>query len=341
MSVLYVRWPSLTVASYTSNPTPLHSQRDSQDRGSSSPNNPYFSRSSTASSDPESLPRGRARRRDDHVVDGSPTVRKGAFRLHKYRRPDEFCFPKSRSQPEPIWRPGDGFSDEEARTPMMLKRKRKRSHSLTGLGQLPLESKSTGEDNIESTGLSQRKAREKPRELWPTRDNFLEIPILKKIRKDAVESSVAEPTTVPTTINQTTSKSRGKQVVPRKRQISDFENFGRRRRKSQSRPRRTPSSSFMGIQRNIVQTSHDSACAEDYNSSSEQAGDGHTERYATSEEPDYIFEMSGSLELGGEADSWDLLIDESDDSDGSADPDTDATEDRIQGTVPDSQVEFD
>ncbi|KAJ3568320.1 hypothetical protein NPX13_g6458 [Xylaria arbuscula] len=331
-------------SSFISNSASLHSPRDLKDRGPLSPSESYLSISSRVSSQYESLPRGRTRTRDDPIVETSQSVKKGVFRLREHRKLDEFRFPKSRSQPEPGWRPGDGFSKDESRPqfpfPMTQKRKPKGMHSHSALGQLPLEPKDADKDNADTTDTSWRKIyRKVTRESWPTIDSFSETPVTAKSRKDRVESSSMAETMAPSTPqNRAVSRPR---AVPRKRQKSDFENFGKRRKRSQSRRRRTPSSSFTGTERIAIPQTSEGDEPENENGDAYERKE--TENRAQSVDSEELYDIAaavGSSELG-DYNLQHLLTDESDHTDGSEDMEMESPEERIPSTIPDSQPQFD
>ncbi|RYP37211.1 hypothetical protein DL767_003030 [Monosporascus sp. MG133] len=106
----------------------------------------------------------------------------GAFLLKKDRNRDKFSSPKASSQPEPIWRIGDGFSEDEKRLePGFLipgKHKRRRTRSLSRIGRLETES-GAGKDT-QATGLKFgtvpeqqfKRRRGPPKDIWPTTKNF-------------------------------------------------------------------------------------------------------------------------------------------------------------------------
>lgn len=185
---------------------------------------------------------------DDTVNSGSSYITKGVFRLYNYREPEEYRPPKSTSEPEPTWRAGDGFSDDEI-TPnfvflMTGKNKRKRSRSLSAFGQLSLEAGTVAENGKAGANSSQpyrlrglkRNIRRKiAKDLWPTRDNFAEDLVVRKPDIVAIESNnIAQSTP---SFNPTLMPLLGPEVkheILGKRRASDFENF-RRKRRSQSR----------------------------------------------------------------------------------------------------------
>ncbi|KAI1420937.1 hypothetical protein F5Y12DRAFT_790776 [Xylaria sp. FL1777] len=200
---------------------------------------------------------------DDLVLSASSYVTKGEFRLHNYQEPGEFRFPKSRSQPESIWKTGDGFSDDEARPqfvfPMTRKRKRRRSRSLSAFGQLSLYTEAALEHNPEEPTSTRSHLKESYRlwgrvgemmkDLWPTRENFMEPSVAKKPRNIVTENySTIESAPPFNPIFSSMSTPKVKQTVQRKRQASDFENFGKRGLRSQSRHRKRLSSSSTRVQ---------------------------------------------------------------------------------------------
>ncbi|KAK5624946.1 hypothetical protein RRF57_000662 [Xylaria bambusicola] len=268
------------------------------------------------------------------VVNTSLRLMKGAFRLHKCQRLDEFRFPRPSRQPEPVWRPGDGFSEDEARTQfsvhLVKKFRRKGMRSLLALGQLPLVSESIDKDSAERINSNQQwKSVKMTRESWLTRDNFMGIPINREGKRDIIEgSSINEPTVLQSSRIRTTSQPKTGQAVPLKRRASHFENFGRHRRKSQSHHRRGPSLSVSKVSHTVTsQIGHD-------NGPYEQAGDGSREQSAVNEEDN---DVHGSPELG--CDNPRVL--ESDDVDHPNDLEhtgPEHSDEYIQSTIPDSQL---
>ncbi|KAI0520828.1 hypothetical protein F5B22DRAFT_653774 [Xylaria bambusicola] len=267
------------------------------------------------------------------LVDTSLRIIKGAFQLHRCQRPDKFRFPKPSSQPETVWRPGDGFSEDEARPQfpvhVMKKLRRKRTRSLPALGQLPLISKSIDKDSTEKTTSSRPwKSVKMTKESWPTRDNFMEIPVNRKAITDIIESSsMIEPTVLQSPRTRATSRPKMKQVVPLKRRASYFENFGRHKGKSQSRHRRKPSLSITKVPYDYgSQTSNDIGLYK-------QAGEGSAEQDALNEDGN---DVQGSLELG--YDNPNILNSEDvEQLDGLEHTDLEDPDEHIQSTVPDSQ----
>ncbi|TRX96967.1 hypothetical protein FHL15_002273 [Xylaria flabelliformis] len=182
------------------------------------------------------------------IPDVSSYITKGVFRLYNYRGPELFRFPKSRSQPEPSWRAGDGFSDDEA-TPnfvflMTGKHKRKRSRSLSAFGQLSIQAENdveatSGQACLKKSHRSRGKVRSTiVREVWPTRENFAESTINRKPRNITAESHGF--TSPLNSERETVSKSDMKQVVPLKRMASGFENLGKGKRRFQSNQDENP-----------------------------------------------------------------------------------------------------
>ncbi|KAI1386678.1 uncharacterized protein F4822DRAFT_444992 [Hypoxylon trugodes] len=173
--------------------------------------------------------------------------RKGAFRLKKNKRVGQFRFPKSKSQPEPLWRAGDGFTGDEARPDFvfpMARLNKQRSRSLPGVGKLQLETENEStlepsglrSDRPKATNLSQlemKRRRGPPKDVWPTRDNFTEELAVRKRNPTVPEGETIIPSTVPFRpapsphVRETYSYNRPSTL---KRKHSDFENFGQRLR---------------------------------------------------------------------------------------------------------------
>ncbi|KAI1127747.1 hypothetical protein F5Y10DRAFT_292580 [Nemania abortiva] len=180
----------------------------------------------------------------------SPYVRKGLFRLSYNQEPQIFRFPKSRSQPELSWQAGDGFSDDELLPrpifTMMGKHKRKRSKSLSAFGQLSVEAQNVADNDAVGLTSSQQHYRLSglrrnnrgvgAKDMWPTRENFLDDSIAPRPRNVVAKERSSTKSTTPTTPkSKPMSKSETQQTIPRKRRPSDFENFGRHKRRPQSR----------------------------------------------------------------------------------------------------------
>ncbi|KAI0856656.1 hypothetical protein F4860DRAFT_518625 [Xylaria cubensis] len=213
------------------------------------------------------------------ITDVSSYITKGVFRLYNHRGLELFRFPKSRSQQEPSWKAGDGFSDDEA-TPdfaflMTGKHKRKRSRSLSAFGQLSIQA----EDAVAATSnQSCLKKSLRPRgnvcsttvgEVWPTRENFAESTINRKPRNITAEN---HGFTSPLNLERVTvSKSDARQVVPLKRMASGFENLGKGKRRFQSNQDQNPSISFT---RFLPEYEDQTGDGEDEEADDEQMEDG-------------------------------------------------------------------
>lgn len=176
--------------------------------------------------------------------------RKGAFRLKKNEGNQEFRFPKSLSQPEPLWRPGDGFSADEARPEFVSLMKgahgQRRSRSVPGIGRLQLESEKANGENLRglvtasskvqsSAQCEARRRRSAAKDIWPTRDNFSEeIPSRKQQPMTAPNQKIISSTIPPPTLFIPASQAREtfkyNPPATKTRQHSDFESFGRRLR---------------------------------------------------------------------------------------------------------------
>ncbi|KAI0813812.1 hypothetical protein GGR55DRAFT_676741 [Xylaria sp. FL0064] len=236
---------------------------------------------------------------DDLAVKVSSYVTKGNFRLRTDRQLGEFRFPKSRSQPEPIWSAGDGFSDDEARpqftSPMARKNKRKRSRSLSAFGQLSLEaedaSKSSTSKGTASSQLRLKGSRGQvsgmAKDAWPTRESFMEPSISKQSRTTISQDSNVNGSTPPSYHPcSSTSMPEMKRAVPRKREASYFENFGKRRRKSHSRHSRGPSLSCMRNHQATGPQASEEENEEDRNGPYEGVGDGNMVNHVDSSDTD-------------------------------------------------------
>ncbi|KAI5921547.1 hypothetical protein F4810DRAFT_712373 [Camillea tinctor] len=174
----------------------------------------------------------------------SPYVAKGTFLLHKSRPRDEFQFPKAKSQPDPVWQPGDGFSGDEARPDfifsMTSNRKRKRSGSLSGMGKLQIEAEKVDKNNSAGSpvpsrprteNLIQRRAKYRSsgaKEIWPTLENFEDpsLSLTPKREEPGTQKKICQalspspsPILVPKLVSQ--------HIPLRNRGPLDFENFGR------------------------------------------------------------------------------------------------------------------
>ncbi|KAI0970514.1 hypothetical protein F4678DRAFT_479928 [Xylaria arbuscula] len=231
-------------------PHPSSSARDKdrpRERSNASRGRRHTRSERTLGQEGYSLPSSEA---TDVVLDTSSYIVKGGFRLHNRQQAREFKFPQSKTQSEPAWYAGDGFSGDEASPQsafsMAHKAKRRRSRSLSAFGQLSLETQSSVDRNLEGVASSQPylrgshrlrgQASETMREVWPTRENFMDSSLDKKPRNVVNEDySMAE---VMSPLNPQTPPSSRPEMRPgmsRKRRASDFENFGKRRRRSASR----------------------------------------------------------------------------------------------------------
>lgn len=171
---------------------------------------------------------------------------KGAFRLKRKTGNFEFRFPKSLSQPEPIWCPGDGFSSDEARPNFIFSmtgtHKQRRSQPLPGVGKLPVESERVAkEDDCGQqpnrsrvqylTQYDLKNRRSTAKEIWPTLQNFTEDLVVRERNPMVLDNEVIIRSTVspePTPVPRPREAFGYVPPTTRKRKHSDFENFGRR-----------------------------------------------------------------------------------------------------------------
>ncbi|KAK8868891.1 hypothetical protein PGQ11_007469 [Apiospora arundinis] len=114
----------------------------------------------------------------------SVRVLKGGFVI-KTPSTEQYKYPTPSSQPEPVWRAGDGFSEDEAAPDFLFyitgTRKRRRPLTLPGMGQLP-----TGMDETENPSIRPSNKRSRgigvyenidllrggQKEPWPTKTDF-------------------------------------------------------------------------------------------------------------------------------------------------------------------------
>ncbi|KAI0098109.1 hypothetical protein F4776DRAFT_676691 [Hypoxylon sp. NC0597] len=176
--------------------------------------------------------------------------RRGSFRLKKSKIADEFRFPKSPGQPEPIWRAGDGFSSDEAKPDFMFlvtsTHKQRRPGPLPSIGKLQLEVEDSSKEDLRGLGISQPKVqrlsqyqmkhrRGAVKDVWPNRENFSEELEVRKRNPTVPENGKIIPSTIPP---QPTPKPRAREMfmyspaTSRVRKHSDFEHFGQRLQKS-------------------------------------------------------------------------------------------------------------
>lgn len=201
----------------------------------------------------------------------SSRKRKGGFRLHNHRKPEVFRFLESKSQPESAWLMGDGFSDAEAAPNFLFlmtgKHKHRRPRLPHTVGQLSVEAEKIGRDSSESTfgqphlsqsqGPEEKFRRLEAKELWPTRENFADSSTVTEPRIVAMEvCSHIQPSPLPSP----KSTREIKQVVPKKRLASDFENFGMQKRISHNNRGDCSFSSFAGL---LKENEHQSGCDEE------------------------------------------------------------------------------
>ncbi|KAI0100905.1 hypothetical protein GGR51DRAFT_575207 [Nemania sp. FL0031] len=243
----------------------------------------------------------------DGFIDGAlPYIRRGVYRLSKPREPKEFRFPKSKSQPELFWKAGDGFSDDELLPDFVLlmagKNKRKRSRSLSTLGQLSVEAGNDANSNrtevtisqaSQAYGLRQKTHHVPVQEVWPTRENFTENSVAKKPKaKDHRSTQSSFPASPKPSLM---SRKDMVEVIPRKRRPSDFENFGKCKRRSQSRHTLHQSLPFTtASQERGYQSSED----EYYEEDDDDDDDGLHRRAGYESESEQGGSNIGSVELG-------------------------------------------
>ncbi|KAL7627716.1 hypothetical protein AAE478_001911 [Parahypoxylon ruwenzoriense] len=180
----------------------------------------------------------------DDVNKGIAYETKGVFRLKKHVPTHEFRSPRPLGQSEVLWRPGDGFSEDEARPDFMFlmtgTHKRKRSQSLPRIGKLEFEQKDREELGTCASGNSRPKTqrltqyemrlrRGVAKDIWPTINNFSEE-LDARARNPTVPSKEIVPSTVSPKPQQVPQPRGMFGYVPpplRRRNDSDFENFGR------------------------------------------------------------------------------------------------------------------
>ncbi|KAI1265702.1 hypothetical protein F5Y18DRAFT_426791 [Xylariaceae sp. FL1019] len=199
----------------------------------------------------------------DQAVDlQSSTVRenvyvtKGNFRLQNHEL-TKFRYPDPPSSPEPVWYAGDGFTAAEAKPEffyrMTGKSRGKSSRSLPALGQLIVEQDSPSEDGQSSATFAEPRPKTskafgvKPHYLdveedWPTKQNFYEVvqqsgnrskPNVSRKRSVILNKELSHP------VLSQKGDSESNPILPRKRQRSHFEKFGRCQRRSRSRHKDT------------------------------------------------------------------------------------------------------
>ncbi|CAJ2513898.1 Uu.00g020170.m01.CDS01 [Anthostomella pinea] len=160
----------------------------------------------------------------------------------KSRGREQFHLPVSNSQPEPVWRPGDGFSGDEAKPDFLFlmtgKRKRQRSRSLSSMGSLDFEAeapkKNAGASAIDRPRVQHltehrlKRRRGVVKDVWPTIENFTEdtiSPVSEQtlLERQKIIRSTVTPEPTPISIPKPAIK-----IAPsRRRYATDFENFGR------------------------------------------------------------------------------------------------------------------
>ncbi|KAK9771225.1 hypothetical protein SCAR479_12090 [Seiridium cardinale] len=172
----------------------------------------------------------------------------GAFLLRQESESesDEFRFPVPRSQPEPVWHPGDGFSSDEATPDFVFyvtgQRKRRRPRSLPGLGRLSLGSVGEKGGSIRDAKKRQRTGqpfvsrkakllRGAAKDTWPTYDDFMSSTLpLRPRQPPAQESSgILQPSAEdgsPQARNAHKPRTALKHVAKRRKEPLEFQNLG-------------------------------------------------------------------------------------------------------------------
>ncbi|KAI1379541.1 hypothetical protein F4677DRAFT_336033 [Hypoxylon crocopeplum] len=172
--------------------------------------------------------------------------RKGAFRLKSKESKDEFRFPTPKSQPEPLWHAGDGFSGDEAKPGFIFSmtgtHKPTKPQSLPGIGKLQLESAEASKDDPRGSGTSNPKPKSSfqyaikrrrgvAKDVWPTRKNFAEELQMRQRNPTAPDPEKVISSTVPlpsTPEPQAREALKYIQSSQRERKPLDFESFGQR-----------------------------------------------------------------------------------------------------------------
>ncbi|KAK6085597.1 hypothetical protein SCUP515_00704 [Seiridium cupressi] len=173
---------------------------------------------------------------------------KGAFLLRQESESesDEFRIPVPRSQPGPVWRPGDGFSSDEATPDFVFyvtgQRKRRRPRSLPGLGRLSLGSVGEKGGSIRDAKKRQRTGqpfvsrkakllREAAKDTWPTYDDFMNstLPLPPRQSPAQESSGVLQPSAedgTPQARNAHKPRTALKHVAKRRKEPLEFQNLG-------------------------------------------------------------------------------------------------------------------
>ncbi|XXG98234.1 hypothetical protein Hte_004557 [Hypoxylon texense] len=184
---------------------------------------------------------------ETHNSDGEATYeKKGAFRLKRNPANLEFRFPKSLSQPEPLWRAGDGFSSDEAKPNFIFSmtgaHKQKRPRPLPGIGKLQLEAEKMAKEDTSGRHAKRSKTRHlteydmerrrgAAKDIWPTVENFAEELVVRTRNPIVPDHENIIPSTIspePTPVPQPRPLLEYVPPSSRKRKHSEFENFGRR-----------------------------------------------------------------------------------------------------------------
>ncbi|KAK8105730.1 hypothetical protein PG999_009089 [Apiospora kogelbergensis] len=172
--------------------------------------------------------------------DESVRVLKGGFVI-KTPLAEQYKFPKSSSQPGPVWRSGDGFSEDEADTDFLFyatgTRKRRRSRTLSRMGKLAIGAEETESPSIRPSNKRSRGIgiyeniellRGDQKEPWPNKTDFEDCILSTRPKKAPQQDhdDIIIPATFRSQRGQSeVSGSTIKYIPGHKKGLLDFANF--------------------------------------------------------------------------------------------------------------------
>ncbi|ETS83181.1 hypothetical protein PFICI_05057 [Pestalotiopsis fici W106-1] len=155
--------------------------------------------------DKTTVPRARAKTQDSKR--NAWRAVKGGFLVSRNVQAENYLFPIRKGKPDPVWRAGDGFSDEEAAPDFLFyvtgQKKRMKPASTTDFGVLPLlpamdehpgsirhsrKRRKVGESSLIDRAALLRGVANEP---WPTYKNFMESSLPARTQQSLIQDHAA------------------------------------------------------------------------------------------------------------------------------------------------------
>ncbi|KAH8195382.1 hypothetical protein TruAng_010463 [Truncatella angustata] len=141
---------------------------------------------------------------NNKTTEAALRLTKGVFLVKKGSGINEYRFPATNSQPEQAWCPGDGFSGDEGNPDFVFyvtgHKKRRRSISMPGIGQLTTRRSAEQTSSIRDSGKHRNRQlsryrrttllRGAAKDQWPTYDNFMDSTLHIRSKLPAIRGNL-------------------------------------------------------------------------------------------------------------------------------------------------------